>query len=189
MTEGTVCLSRDEQAQLGELCRNWEARLRAQVAQFGLATKQALKADTELMEHAARVKSLRAKQMALESREAVADDAMDMLRLQQDALSNLLDNLQDTLEGKLSSDANGKSSEAVARLETQSASLEAQLEALSRQTRQLAKDTAEFEVCRVQPMERVALVLEAHSGELDAVQERLDATELRMKAFEARFGV
>lgn len=150
-----------------------------QAREFEAVTLKALDMDTEIAANAALVQTIRKDQANLQSKLEVADSTVHLIWEQQEALGDLLSGLQESFElAPLLVEGERHS-----RSERRAASLETQLEELSRQVRALADEAAVFKAVQYsRPLERVAHVLDAHSSELDSVQERIDAAERRLRA-------
>lgn len=162
-----------------DLFDSWDVRLRAQAKQVDAVTSKALAVDNEVTANVPLVRSIRKDQAELKADLEVAENSVHQIWEQQDGVLNLLAGLKESLG---LSTVPAEEMEHSSRNENRVRGLEAQLEELTRQVRGLALETEEFQASRyVGPLDRVAYVLDAHSSELDLVQERLDAAERRLR--------
>merc|ERR1712070_715961 len=107
---------------------------------------------------------------------------------QQDALEQLLTGLQSALEGKLpaASGANSADLNSNSKPEARAKGLGVQLDELDRQVKDLTEEARNFQATRYsEPLVRVGHVLDAHSSELDAIEERVHAAFHRLRGLDA----
>lgn len=165
-------VSKEEQRQIADLLKGWEARIRAQASAFESVTKVALEADSEITANTTKVRNMRKEQTEARAKLEVASGTVNQIWEHQEALGNLLTGLQESLE----------LTEQPSKADNRTRGLESQLDELCRQVQELAVETANFHTSNyVRPLDRVAHVLDAHSSELDSVQERLDAAERQLR--------
>lgn len=176
-------MSKDEQRRNVDLLRAWETRVRDQAKSFEGVTAQALKLDKEIVENGAKIQDVRTEQARLRSKQAAADHSIQLIWDQQDALGQLFVGLQTALEGKLPMDEHAGGASSMP--ETRAKSLNMQLDELKRQIEELTCEARKFQATRYsEPLVRVGHVLDAHSSELDAIEERVRAATHRLRGME-----
>jgi len=174
-------LTDEEQKQLGELFQNWEGRINQQSKIVKAASTQALEVEKEYTAIHERVQVLKEDRDVLERKQEAAEGSMQRIHEQQDLLAQLLEQLEE----QLNLGSNSQKPRSMMRLEDRANALEGQLDELTHQVRELADATMAFQAeGGGDPFQQVAHLLSAHTSELDAVQERLDATEKKLKMVE-----
>ncbi|CAE7619025.1 unnamed protein product [Symbiodinium sp. CCMP2592] len=174
-------LTDEEQKLVDELFRNWEGRISQYAKSVKAASTAALDMERDYADLHEKVQVLREEREDLMRKQEGAQGSMQLIREQQDLLAKLLEQL----ETQLDLGSTLKTPRSTMRLEDRAAALESQLGDLTLQVRELADETVAFEAeSGGDPLDQVAHLLAAHSSELDAVQERLDATEKKLKIVE-----
>ncbi|CAE7900277.1 unnamed protein product [Symbiodinium microadriaticum] len=174
-------LTDEEQKLVDELFRNWEGRISQHAKSVKAASTAALEMEREYTDLHEKVQVLKEEREDLMRKQEGAQGSMQLIREQQDLLAKLLEQL----ETQLDLGSTLKTPRSTIRLEDRAAALESQLGDLTQQVRELADATVAFEAeGGGDPLDQVAHLLAAHSSELDAVQERLDATEKKLKIVE-----
>jgi len=182
----TAKLTREEQQRVQKLLNAWEERICEQVQQSGDVTTEALKADAEISASATRVQQIRGEQAGLKTRQEAVDHSVELIWEQQDALLELLGGLQGGLELRLGAPSARPPGGGASRSEQRAVGLKVQLDELGKQVAALTAEATLFRAARYsEPIARVAHVLDAHSSELDSVQERISAAERRLRLLEA----
>jgi len=175
-----------------ELFRDWEERINAQTKNCQALTTKALEADSEVCANAAKVEELTSMQAEIRCKQEVADHSLQLVWEQQDLLEELFAGLQDSLGVRLpgglslAGAATGGTDEGMSRSEHRAQALDAQLNELQQQVEQLALETDTFSTVQYKkPFDRVVHLLDAHTSELDSIQERVVAAERRLALVEA----
>lgn len=174
-------LTSQEQKQTEELLKSWEGRFNELAKTVKVAAETAVEIDQEYTSISDQVQVLKNDHHDLWRKQEAAELSMQLIHDQQELLSDLLGHLE--IELDLGSTA--KKSRSSIRLEERSRSLNLQLDELTRQAQHLTELIGSQ--ARDDPMEQMAHLLAAHQSELDAVQERLNASEKQLKAQEASF--
>ena len=170
-------LTSQEQKQTEELLKSWEGRFNELAKTVKVAAETAVEIDQEYTSISDQVQVLKNDHHDLWRKQEAAELSMQLIHDQQELLSDLLGHLE--IELDLGSTAKKS------RLEERSRSLNLQLDELTRQAQHLTELIGSQ--ARDDPMEQMAHLLAAHQSELDAVQERLNASEKQLKAQEASF--
>ena len=170
-------LTSQEQKQTEELLKSWEGRFNELAKTVKVAAETAVEIDQEYTSISDQVQVLKNDHHDLWRKQEAAELSMQLIHDQQELLSDLLGHLE--IELDLGSTAKKL------RLEERSRSLNLQLDELTRQAQHLTELIGSQ--ARDDPMEQMAHLLAAHQSELDAVQERLNASEKQLKAQEASF--
>jgi hypothetical protein len=166
-------MSSAEQQKNKELLTIWESRLREQAKSCDTVAEEAIAVDVAITSSAAKLQDVRIEQVRLRSKQEAADHTVHLIWDQQDTLSNLLAGLQSTLEGRLTGSS--------AKPEARAQGLSLQLDELERQIKDLSQETQNFQAHRYsEPLVRVGHVLDAHSSELDSIEECVTAAFQRL---------
>lgn len=164
--------SAKEQGAVANLLEAWSGRVSQQASQLELVVADALALDADITRFSREAHDLQRDLEDAEARQGVIDAMAQQIWEPQVALGELLDGLEESLQL-----APGGSE----RPDDRAQAVEAQLEELSRQVQRLAEESAQFRpMTYAQPLARVAHVLDAHSSELDAVEQRLEAAERQL---------
>lgn len=180
-------MSKEEQQRSEDLFRLWEERVRDQAKSFNKVKDEALKVDKEISTNSKKITEIRTEQARLRSKQEATDHSIQLILDQQDALEQLLAGLQTTLEGKLNTSNSGNSDAgATSQPEARAKSLGVQLDELDRQVKDLTQEARDFQTTRYsEPLVRVGHVLDAHTSELDAIEERVHAAFHRLRGADA----
>merc|ERR1712137_731517 len=174
-----------------ELLQVWSDRIHTQVNHFGALASAALAADSEIVENATIVRELMIEQDKLRKRQEAVDHSVNLIWEQQDAVFKLFHGLEEALElhklhqrgvgPGLSSEANVRSTR-----EQREKSLHCSFDELDRMIEELSQETSSFQASRYtqSPLTTAAYVLDAHSDELNSLQQRINATERKLRSLE-----
>jgi len=180
-----------EHRKANDLLRTWEERIHKQAQHFDAFATHVLQFDTEIIANAAKVKALRAEHAQLKFRQEAADQSVQQIYEQQDALARLLAGLEEALRAKLPADLSAGATQAaglpgVPRAHQQAKVLTTQLDELDRQVEDLAKETETVQsTLYAEPLATVVRVLDGHASALDAIQGQVAALSTRLHAAES----
>lgn len=177
-----VRLTPEEHKEVKDLFQIWDKRLREQSSQFESYTATARKAEGEISGSMKNVRDIRSEQRQITAKQEAVDRSMSLVIQQQDAVSKLLLGLTETLNLKLpTSGSFGAASKGDRRAEA----VLGQLDELDQQVVNLTTEIDQFRTSRyTEPLERATNALDAHSCELDQLEEHLRAAERRLAAAE-----
>lgn len=176
-----------EHRKVSDLLRVWEERVHKQAQHFDALAGHVVQMDTEIIANAAKVKALKTEHAYLKQRQDKADQSIQQIYEQQDALARLLAGLEESLRSKLPAEvAAAGDSVQQPRAHQRAKVLAVQLDELDRQTEDLAKETETVQsALYAEPLATVVRVLDAQSSALDAIQGQCGGLAQRLRAAEA----
>lgn len=180
-------MSKEEQLRHKDLLRIWESRLHDQLTNCEKLTSEALKVDKDITSNTTSIQDIRAEQARLRSKQETVDHSISLVWDQQEALGQLLSGLQSALEGKLPASGVNMTSDkgSSPKPQERAKGLDVQLDELDRQVKDLTREAQDFQTARYsEPLVRVGHVLDAHSSELDAIEERVHAAVHRLRSID-----
>lgn len=166
-----------------DLQRMWEEKIHKQGKDFDTIAKQVCQYDTEMNANTAQIRQMKYEHEVLKNKAELADQSINQIYEQQDALGRMLLQLQEALKLKIP--------EATAqplRTHQRAKVLTVQLDELDRQVEDLAKETQTVQsTLYVEPLTTVVRVLDSHASALDAIQAQVGAVTQRLEMVESTF--